>query len=170
MTPTRVEEAIEGRLAEFLEEHFAIGDEPTVTSVAAALDDLRSFKRELNARESELEAFLADILPGGGLAIPGVGLVEVKTGASKKRTDGRRLAQLVAARLSDELVDKETGEVPPLGVVCGRVAEELIVTAGLDNASHNWRSGELKRRGIEVGKYVESEGGKTSVVITKGAA
>ena len=158
-------------LTDILLDAFTVpAENPTVEGVAAQLRDLRVFKREVADTEAKLVTFLADILPGGGLGVPGVGLVEAKKSASKKRTDGRRLALVVAARLADEVVDRETGEIPPLSVVCQRVAEELVVTAGLDNESHAWRSGELKKRGIDVAKFVETEGGKTNILITEGAA
>lgn len=150
---------------------FEVDDSVTLTSAAEKLKALRKLKEEtLKPLEATLVAFLVDVLPGGGMHIGSLGFYEGHRGKSKTRTDGKRLAHVVAARTADEVVDPETGEYPPLGVVCAKVADELMACAGIDNASHSWRSGELKKRGITLSQFTTSEPGNPSVVIRETGA
>lgn len=145
---------------------FAIPSAPTVESVAQQLHDLRQLKADLGMIESELVAFLADVLPRGGQAVEGVGWVEAKGGAAKKVWDGKRLVGVIAARSADAHgADPETGEVRPIAAIAEAVAADVAACGGLLAPSASWRTGPLRERGIEPAQFYEAEGSRQSIVI-----
>ncbi len=138
----------------------------SVQEAAKRLADLRQQKADLAMLESELVTYLARHLPPGGGEVEGVGFLEVKRGAERKRWDGQRLLSVLIARGADEYgFDKETGEVVPIAVLAQRLAEDLAECAGLDRESHGWRATQLKKRRLDPDQFCTKEGSKVSVII-----
>lgn len=123
--------------------------------------------QSLAAVRDRLRTALGERLPfGEPQAFDGVGVLERSmSGRRYAWEDGRLLAHQIATRAAERVCyDPETGArrepPPPPAVIAQAVADELIATGGLDNASASWRSGALEERNITLDRYrrVANEG------------
>lgn len=127
------------------------------------------------ARE-EITQKLQPMIPfGSGLAVDGVGVVQVKGGRKRTRYDQPRVVSSIARQLAYQLepevqgVDPSTGETrPPITTpelveeVCNTMAQ---ATGAMAPSFSSWRTGVLKRLDLDPDDFCESEAGPTSVII-----
>lgn len=127
-------------------------DDENLTRLRGALVELLT---QAKGAVAAVDLRLLEVLePGQACTVAGVGKV-AHGFTSKARHQGGRLARVIAARVADTAVDVETGEVIPPAVLCERTADELVAVFGLDNASHEFRAGEVKKRRLVPGHYTE---------------
>lgn len=88
-----------------------------------------------------------------------------KLGASPKvRYDVRRVVSALAARLADEVVDQESGEVPPVGVIAETVATAVAEATGSLAPSAKWNKTPLAQHGIDLDAFeTERSYGRTTL-------
>lgn len=142
----------------------ALDDEQCVT-VRADLEQLAS---QVRGAIGTVDHRLLELHHAGEVVtVPGAGqaIIEAK---GKSVTKGAHLARVVAARMADRAVDRETGEVLPPAALCQLVADELVVVFGLDNASASFRAGELKKRDLVRGHFEEWADGEPKVRFVPG--
>jgi hypothetical protein len=94
---------------------------------------------------------------GHPMPLAGGSSVEVYRARGKTETHGRLLARTLAARVSDQAVDRETGEIRPPSQLCQLCADEVVDVFGLDTASTSFRSTELKKRNLRAKDYRDVE-------------
>lgn len=84
------------------------------------------------------------------LHIEGLPPLVVDRGGSYENVDGVRIASLLAARVADEPVDLETGEILPPSLIAAKVASELVECFSLNSPSvaKRVKSTALKARGL----------------------
>lgn len=100
-------------------------------------------------------------------AITSAGTLIKTSGREKKRYDHARIVSTLAARMADELTDRETGERAPLAVVCETVAREMANATGATAPSFTgWRAGVLKSHGMNVHSYCDHEDGTPKLLFT----
>lgn len=131
--------------------------------------DLAAIKHLAGQLMDRLLTGLRDDLPEWEMTMEGVGTFTKSNGSKTVRSDGKRLAHVVAARTADAAIDLETGQVPPAAVVAGQVADELVSVFGLDAPSKKFKRTEVRRRGLNPDTYSDSEDG-TPTVIFKAAS
>lgn len=142
-------------------------DLPDLAAVLADAEDAyRTFRKAIDAvKEQALDrmardnrrSYEADSLPAP--------LVISRSGASPQ-WNGRETARRVAAQVADEVYDRDTGEVPPLGVVCATVADAIVDCAGL-TPSKAWRKDSLRARHIDLDGLVKNRAGTLTVRFAK---
>lgn len=126
------------------------------------LRDLRKIISDLRVVESLLVSRVASLMKDEQrLAVPGVGVVERKSGTQRKAWDHDRILSLVASRAADDAYDKETGSIPPLGVVAQHVAEAVARAAGISY----WKVTVLKELGISANDFCDVTYGLPSILI-----
>jgi hypothetical protein len=77
---------------------------------------------------------------------------------AKVRTDGALLLGRVASDFADKAFDAGTGEqTMSFDEFAQALGEEIADVTGIKNASHSWKSGELKKRNIILSKYQDYE-------------
>lgn len=131
-------------------------DAEDVVHVVALLRQVKqAVDAALNAQESRLASLLA---PGEVLDIPGVCRVSVEVKPKPGNKHGAKLARVLAARVADRPAN-EDGEPFPPAVIAERAADECVQVFALDTKSTYIRAGELKKRGLRMGDYVEWEDG-----------
>lgn len=89
------------------------------------------------------------------VAVDGCPPVVRETGGKRTKWDGTGLRSVLAAQVADEVVDRSTGEVPPLATVTARAMEVVAECAGLNVPSASWRVTPLKARGINPSLFCE---------------
>lgn len=104
-------------------------------------------------------------------AITSVGTLSRVGGGERKRYDQTRLVSALAARIADTIVDRETGEMPPLGAICQSVASEVAsATGALAPSFTGWRSTVLKKHGLPAAAFSSWEpGGSPKVLLDRRA-
>lgn len=101
--------------------------------------------------------------PAPFVAVEGVPPLVRETRGKGAEWDHEGLRAVLAAQVADEMVDRATGEVPPLGVIVARAMEALAETFGI-TPSAAWRSGALKARGIDPSAFCNYKPGKATTV------
>lgn len=166
--------AIEAALAPVYE----LQDEPRVPlreagigQTHAVLKTVEHLRKQAQAVEGRLKLLLDVLHDKRTVAVPGLGSLKVNN-PPKKRYDGDLLLSRLAARVSDEVFDRETGEVPPLPVVCEKVARATAeATGSLTPSFAGWRVGALAQHGIDLKDFeYEERGTAPKVVEVKGKA
>lgn len=145
--------------------------EEGIAKVHAVLKTIEHQRKQAQAVEGRLKLLLDVLHDHRTVEVPGVGRMRINN-PPKKRYDGDKLLSRLAARISDEVFDKETGEVPPLAVVCEKVARATAqATGSLTPSFAGWRVGALKEHGIDLADYeYEERGTAPKVVEVKGKA
>lgn len=146
-------------LRELVADAFSLDAPLTITERAEMLREVIDLVADLNLVRSELEASIGADMESDTMTTK-YGTLVRSYGGKRSRWDGRRLAHVIAVRMSDRPVDLETGEVLPPAAIAGAVADELIECAGLDRPSHGWKSTALKARGIKPGEFSDYEPGE----------
>lgn len=137
--------------------------------IARVLREGEQAARDLSPVLDSLRNQLYQVLPAASpVRFPGLPPVKRSWTGNTIHWHGADAASIVAARVADEImVDPETGEVreeiPPVGVICGAVAEAIVACAGLEAKSKSWRKESLKARGIDPKPLYVSQGGRPSV-------
>lgn len=112
---------------------------------------------------ANLKSLMAKQMPfGEDVEVQGAGLLTYSRRSGSKVWKWSALLPVLAAQIADEVFDQETGEIPPLAIVCERAMTRLGDVIGL-TPSKQGRTGELEKRHIDVKKYVVTEGGEPSV-------
>lgn len=127
---------------------------PDVQDWAVLREKAAESVRALQFAISAIDKAIIEVLPAGGMYIPSIARTVMPSAKpGKVKTEGKKLALLLAARVADTPGDPETGETLPLGVLCAKVADELIQCSGIGTESHRWRTTALKERGVEIKDY-----------------
>lgn len=98
--------------------------------------------------------YLADPVPVAGAT------VEIKGAAPRKKWDHDALINDVSKRIMQASVDLDTGEVT---MTTRQMIEAALKCAGVSY----WKSGELKKLGLEIDEYCEVGDSKKSLVIRR---
>lgn len=129
----------------------------TLAATIAALDHVKALCDNITGR---LTPVLGQMLQGACLAV-GDRTAKVSTRPPTPRYDNRLIVSAIAARCADEVVDRETGETPPLGIVAGYVAERMAACTGSGTPGfRSWVKGPkgLAFHGLDIDDFrVESE-------------
>lgn len=105
-------------------------------------------------RAAITERLLAEHPMGGELELEGIGTLRISKGSRRPQRDNDRICSALAARLADEVIDRDTGEVPPVSVIADRVAREVAEAAGALTPSYTgWRKGAMKAHGIDLDEF-----------------
>ena len=130
--------------------------------LAHALAGCEDIVADVKTIRDDVQRKLVELLPKEGEYVDGVGQLVKRSGWKRANWEGRALAHVVAARAAEE-----PPEDAPRGAVAGAVADAIISCSGLDNGSHSWRQGELKRRNIDPGQYCEWSASSPSVQLVR---
>jgi hypothetical protein len=150
-------------LQQLVQDQFSLDAPMTITERASLLREVIDLLADLNMVRAELEASIGADMEEDTF-ITKYGTLVRSYGGKRSRWDGRRLCHVVAARVSDQPVDLETGEVLPPAALAAKVTDELIEVAGLDRPSHGFRSSSIRARGLQPGDFSDYEpGNKVSV-------
>lgn len=123
----------------------------------------RGLYQQLAQVISMLKATIAKRLPyGEDVTVEGVGVLRYASSGGKTTWDWPGLVPVLAAQIADEVFDRETGEVPPLAVVCERAIDAFGDIVGL-TPSKSGRKTALKSRGIDPKKFVTTTDAEPSV-------
>ncbi|MFA9269211.1 MAG: hypothetical protein ACEQSX_00415 [Baekduiaceae bacterium] len=138
--------------------------EPGIAIGHAVLRTIEHQRKQMQAVELRIRHLLDVLHDKRTIAVPGIGSVRINN-TPKKRYEGDLLLSRLAARVSDEVVDRESGEVPPLAVICEKVARATAeATGSLTPSFVGWRVGELKKHGIDLKDYEYEERGSNPKV------
>lgn len=146
-------------IRELLMDYFDLSEPMSVNDRAGLMRACIDLLADLNMVRSELSASLAADLETDQQTTP-YGTLVRSSGSKRKNWDGRRLAYTVAAQTQFANDDDEPLE--PDEIVTN-VTEALVLCGGLDNSSHSWRAGELKKREINPNQFCEWQEGTPSV-------
>jgi hypothetical protein len=138
-------------------------DDTVPESIVAAILTVKQIRQELDEVERRFMIALDDRADRGTVFhVRGKNWVH---GANPTtRYDVRAVCSALAARVADEVVDRETGEIPPIGVIAEKVAFEVAQATGGLAPSATWQKEALARHGLERDRYVtERSWGKLSV-------
>lgn len=131
--------------------------------VAAAILTMRAVKDELTEAERRYTLALDGMLARGEV-ITVRGKDWRVSASANVRHDVERVCSVLAARVADEVVDADTGEVPPVAVIAEKVARATAAATGALTPSAKWRSGALKDHGIDLSDFeTERSYGKASL-------
>lgn len=163
--------ALEGLLAPAYDlqgEHRVALREPAIAQAHATLKVIEHQRKQAQAVEGRLRLLLDALHDKRTIAVPGLGKLKVNN-PPKKRYDNDRLLSVLAARVSDEVHDRATGEIPPLAVVCEKVARATAEACGALTPSYaGWRVGVMKEHGIDLKDHeIEERGTNPKVVEVK---
>lgn len=163
------EKTIAERIGAILDANFDANDERGPKSWEQLCSEVGELTRIINRAswlKGEMLRLLVDLLPEYEVVVDGAGLFTRSNGSKRTQWDGRLLAHRIAARAADEPYDPETGERRPPAVIAAMVADELLATGGLDRPSHQWKTGELKKRGLSPDDFCATEPGTPTVRFT----
>lgn len=166
----QIERAI-SKFDAILDEALRADDEsrPTFEDLAGVLKRLdqsgKGLTQQLAIVRDRVRSACAKCFPRrpGPIVVEHVGTLDRCLTGATTDWEGKQLALVVAARVADECVDPESGEVLPVGVICEKVALAIVACAGLDAASKQWRKTDLGRFGIDPKSYSTTRGGQSSV-------
>lgn len=131
----------------------------TVEDAARRLAGLREQRRELDAEMAEVEAWLAEHLPHGGIAVEGVGWLAAQPATKRTKWDHDEVVRHVTARARDERrADPETGEYEAVEEAIVRVLRECAGIA-------YWKVTGLRRLGLDPDEFCTTEKGPRRVMI-----
>lgn len=134
-------------------------DGMTIDEAARRLAALKAQRKELDVLMGDLESWLAERLPRGGMAVEGVGWLEAKPATKRTQWDHDEVVRHVTARARDERqVDPETGEYEPVEEAIVRVLREC---AGIGY----WKVTGLRARGLDPDEFCTVERGPRRVTI-----
>ena len=147
------------QLRELIADQFSLDAPLTITERAHMLREVADLIADLNLVRGALEQSIGEDMEEDTFTVNGLGTLVRTYSGKRSKWEGRRLAHLLAARVSDRPVDLETGEMLPPSVIASAVADELIDCAGLDRPSHGWKSTAIKARGLKPSEFSEYEKG-----------
>jgi len=133
-----------------------VDDPPArMEALAALLVAMADYRRQWQTLENGIEQVLVTLVPPGEAPeVPGLGVLQVRRTGTRVRYDNEMLTAALAARVADEVVDRTTGEVPPLGVVAEHVARAVAeATGALAPSFSGWRKGAALAHGLTVDDY-----------------
>lgn len=126
---------------------------PSVEQAAWLLARVRDGIEALRLADSQLTAFVAEILPSKSpYEVEGVGAVTVQYGADRKEWDSPGLVTQAVAAICEGDVE-EIGRVRP------------IVDAFLEFARPDWRVTPFKNRGVAIDEFCTKTPGRARVTI-----
>ena len=147
------------QLRELIADQFSLDAPLTLTERAQMLRELIDIAADIALVRSALEQSIGEDMEEDTFTVQGLGTLMRTYSGKRSRWEGRRLAHLLAARVSDRPVDLETGEMLPPSAIASAVADELIDCAGLDRPSHGWKSTAIKARGLKPSEFSNYEAG-----------
>lgn len=157
----------------------AIGEVDRALQDNASLEDRAHWLRALEWRRDDeygayqqlafviagLKRSMAGQVPyGDHVTIDGVGVLTYSSSGGKTTWDWPGLVPVLAAQVADEVFDRETGEIPPLAVVCEKAIDAFGDVVGM-TPSKSGRKTKLQERGIDPKLYVETVDAEPSVRI-----
>lgn len=158
-------EAVLAPAYDLQDEHRVAMREDGIAQAHAVLKVAEHHRKQWQALEGRLRLLLDVLHDNRVVAVPGLGSMKVNN-LPKKRYDNDRLLSLLAARVSDEVYDKESGEIPPLAVICEKVARATAeATGALTPAYAGWRVKAFKKHGIDLKDHEIEERGTNPKVV-----
>lgn len=134
---------------------------PDYAAMALLLHALRRAIAQLRFADEELEQELVKVLPGKETDVPGLGILTLRSGTTRKQWDKAGLVAAVTARIADEpsvFVDDETGEfLPPAQVA------ERVIGAFLEVGTPAWKTTGLRAMRLDPDEWCEVNYGPKSV-------
>ena len=147
-------ETLEGQFCE---------DQDDYEALIELLVEVREWRRQLGDLEREIEGAAIEHLPARKVDVVGVGVVELRTGAKRKKWDSEAL---VSRLVRDALYDPATGEARHASVAESVDAAVAAVTACAPfTGSMGWRAGALRDHGIDPDEWCESAPGRKTIQI-----
>lgn len=151
-----------------LEAHAALNDR---AAWLKALDWSRGIEdkglyQQLAVVVASLKARLAAQMPyGEDVTVPGVGTLTYANSGGSTKWNWPRLVPVLAAQIADEVFDRETGEIPPLAVVCERAINAFGEIVSL-TPSKKGKTTALEARGLDPKQFVTTTDAEPSVRFT----
>jgi hypothetical protein len=137
---------------------------PSVEESCDALLQLNLAKRDVSVAYDSLATYVAHLMDEAkkkDMSLNGGAQIERKVAYDRKGWRHKDLALDVAHRLSQSVVDMDTGEVV--------MSQEELVVKLLDYVQPSyWRVGELGKIGINADNYCETGEPKVSLIVRKG--
>lgn len=134
---------------------------PDVDGLAQLLVAVRRAQAQLRWAEETLEDELVKAMPGKDAEVPGVGMITLRTGTSRKAWDKDGLVDRLVAKIGDEpafFVDEETGEF----LTPSETARQVI--AGfMRAATPSWKVTGLREFRIDPDEFCETTWGRKSI-------
>jgi len=138
----------------------ALGEFQDPEDTAEALRSLRAVVAGLRMIDDDLADRLADVVSYGDTSF-GDRRVTKRRGSIRKAWDHDAIIpRLVAQALDERRIDRETGEV--LETEASAVVRVLKEGAGISY----WRTGVLKKRGLDPDEYCSTEAGRTRIEVS----
>lgn len=106
-------------------DHITDTEDNELIFAARELVRTRGLLRELQQTESLLVRQVATLMPQWQHTIEGVGTLKKHQAKDSERWDIDRLLPIIAARTADEAVDRETGELIPIGALAELVGRRI---------------------------------------------
>ena len=130
------------------------------------LRDIRKFLDVLKKAEGLLVTATGPKIRKRGEVIEGLGLVEGRRGKSRKNWEHDAIIGRIVARVSDELADRETGEMLPPAAIAQRTADAIKEGAGISYWRTTAEVWELIGRKPD--EFCTTEDGNWAVTISEG--
>lgn len=143
----------------------ALGDSPSVESAYVLWQAVKKATDKLQKAAKQAEAFLADVLPGGGLMVAGKLLVP-RDDIAYLKPQHQDLIRVLSSKLADEPAcapANEDGEPLPHAVHIANVIEAF---SRFGNPS--WRTKALEKAGLDLEDYFEIRRGERTKVEVRG--
>ena len=118
--------------------------------------------KQLATVTAEVKRQIAGRLPFGEQVETSSGVLKYSGSGGSVSWDWPKLKPVLAAQIADEVFDRETGEIPPLAVVCERAINAFGDIVSL-TASKRGKTSALEARGLKVKDYVTTTGAEPSV-------
>lgn len=138
---------------------------PDVDGMCQLLQLLRIAAAQMRWAIDGLEDEIVKVMPGKQVEVAGLGVVEMKTGASRKAWDKDALVSRLVSRIGDDpeaFVDVETGEFLPPAEVADRVIKAFLLAA-----TPSWKVTGLRAFMIDPDEYCETTWGRKTIQTPK---
>jgi|JI10StandDraft_1071094.scaffolds.fasta_scaffold1020428_2 hypothetical protein len=156
---TRLDD-IEDRIADLCE----AGDVLLAIELFAEYDGLRT---AMGRRTDDLARTIADAMPDRRIEVPGVGVVERRTGKERRAWDWPALLPLVTRRYLDP---EQTGEFPTDPMVAVDRMRQMVEDVIGVTPSKGPKITPLRKWNIDPDEFSESKPGRVSLQITRNEA
>ena len=110
--------------------------------------------RQLAVVIAGLKRQMAGQIPfGEQVEIDGLGVLTYASSGGSTKWNWSALKPVLAAQIADEVFDRETGEIPPLAVVCERAINAFAEIVSL-TPSKKGKTTEIAKRGLDPKEFV----------------
>lgn len=152
------------RVADIRRQVEALAEAGDWEALVRGLVPLQAMMRELRDLEAAVKQAAAECLPEKRVTVEGVGTVERRAAAQRKRWDSGELLRRLVFR---SLVDEATGEMLAGDALDAAERVHAVVTDVLPiTPSLGWRVGALRARGVDPDEWCEVTYGRPTVQVT----